>query len=87
VYQPGYLFEDARSEIAVKLPDVFAEKPPKVGRLITQIESLSQSLYKYEPSFLEHSAKRSAKRKEFRSRLISALTKLQRAAEQLVSKL
>jgi hypothetical protein len=87
VYQAGYLFEDARSEIAVRLPEVFADKPPKVGRLITQIESLTQSLVKYEPAYLEHSAKRSAKRKELKDKLTKSLAGLIKAAQQLLDKL
>jgi ParB-like nuclease domain len=87
VDQTGYLFEDARSEIAVKLPEIFAERPPKVGRLITQIESLSQALDKYDPVYLEHSAKRSAKRKELKDTLAKSLSTLIKTAQALLGKL
>ena len=87
VKQPGYLFEDARSEIAVKVPKVFADKPPKLGRLITQIESISQALNKYEPAYLQHSAKTSVKRKELKDRLAKSLRALVKAAQDLRAKL
>jgi hypothetical protein len=85
--QPGYLYEDARGEIAVSLPKVFAEKPPKLTRLISQIESLSATLDKYQPEYVSHSSTRPTKVKELRKKLVSALRGLERAVNGLLDRL
>lgn len=87
VYEAGYSFDDARAELTAKMPEVFAERPPKVSRLTAQIETLAQTLNKYDPAHLRQSAKQSTKEKELKSRLATALknlvTAVQRVLEQL----
>jgi len=85
--QPGYLYEDARGEIAVSLPEVFAEKPPKLSRLISQIESLSATLDKYQPEYVQHSSTRPTKVKELKKKLLSALKNLERAVTGLLDRI
>ncbi len=86
VEQPGYIYEDARGEIAVSLPEVFAEKPPKLSRLISQIESLSSTLDKYQSEYVQRSSTRPTRVKELKKKLVSALKSLERAVNGLLDR-
>lgn len=85
VTETNYMFEDARAEIAAKLPGAFAEKPPKLRRLIAQVESLAGILKDYRPEYIEHSAKLPGKRKEHKKNLSRALRDLEGAISSVLS--
>ncbi len=60
-------FDDLRSEIAVRLPEVVQEKAPPPKRLISSIKALTQTIERYQLSNLESSVPREQRRLELRS--------------------
>ncbi|OFW08850.1 MAG: hypothetical protein A3G20_00685 [Acidobacteria bacterium RIFCSPLOWO2_12_FULL_59_11] len=87
VERRDYSYEDARSEIAIKLPEVLAEKPPKPRRVIGLMNSLTRILEGYEPTYIRAGAKHKSTQRKLRGEFVAALKELATAIGHLQDKL
>jgi hypothetical protein len=83
----GKQFDDLRSEIAVRLPEVVQEKSPPPRRLISSIEALIQTIDRYEFSHLESSVPKEQTRNRIRQDFQYALRQLGLSARRLYQRL
>jgi hypothetical protein len=80
-------FDDLRSEIAVRLPEVVQEKAPPPRRLISSIEALTQTIERYELTHLENSVPKEQTRSRVRRDFQNALRQLAISAKRLDQRL
>lgn len=80
-------FDDLRSEIAVRLPEVVQEKAPPPGRLISSVEALTQTIDRYQLSHLESSVPREQTRSRVQRDLQNGLRRLALSAKRLCQRL
>jgi hypothetical protein len=82
VDKPRFSFEDAVSQVEARLPELLAEQPPKLQRLIGSARSLAETLRKYKPEYID-GVRPDATRRRLRQELTQALTDLAHAARTL----
>lgn len=87
VRMDAYGYQDATSEMDVRIEELRVEKPPSARKLLSQIQSLTEILDNYRLSFVKKAAKRLTTQEQLRKDLVKALNHLSSAATKATNRL
>lgn len=83
----NYTFDDAKTDLELKLPELLAERPATPRRVIALMKSLTEILSDYRKEYINASSQRESTRKKTRSEFMDALKGLLAAAKSLQGKM
>lgn len=87
VTKSQYSFDDAKADIEVTLPQLFAEKPVKPRKVLAMMQTLTNVLNGYKPEFIDTAMKRAAEKTAVRQDFRKASKDLIDAAEKFRGRL